>query len=1194
MSVDELQPRRPPRPPGDAKLVRYDAYIDKQIRTTSRAVKAVDFATAIVLLAAGVLAFLLTAAVVEHWLLPGGFNFVVRCVLFGLLVCGAGYFAYRRLWPLCVWAINPVYAAQTIEHGSPSLKNSLINLLLFRQRRSDVSDAVYQTLEEQAAQRLTRVPVDSAVDRSQLIRFGYVLLAVVAAGALYKVFSPKDPLIAAERLLLPWADIVPASRVSITGVEPGRVTITRGEFLDVSAEVLGIDESDPVLLRFTTADGRAVDKPITMKPSNAGLRFVGRLPDSTEESGSTGVAQNLTYRIEAGDARTLDYPVTVIAAPAILVERVDFDYPQYTGYPDRSVEASRDVPDPGHIRAIEGTRVTIHARANGPIDTADVDFDADGRRDLRMSTDGQRAKAAFELALRDDRQTPKHLSYVLRLTNDEGRTNRDPVKHPIEVVPDYSPEVAILSPPEKSLNVRLDDTIVIEIEARDPDFALSGVRLRGEAPGRPKFDVPLLEKEHAGKFTGRYRFTPRGHNLQVGDVVQYWAAADDIRAPKSNSTATEKRIFRIMSPDPAGQPPPDRIAQRDQRQQPGGGQQGQQGQQQEGGQGQQGSEGNQGGENSKPQKSKDRQGQSGQSGGEGESASGDGKADGKNGAGDDAPQSQEQNGEQNQQGSGEQKSDGKQTGAGAAGGESSQQDSQPGGARPDQGQSSQGAGGNQRNAAPSESKPVSPEGDDDGSAFERIREHMQRRGEMKDGESASADGKPKQSGDSTSGGDQKQEGTERSPTGDTHESFSRDAQRSANKGDPKQEQKQNGQSTQADSAEDNTPRTDDQGEGTGADTRQDDVPGQDKPPAETGEKTKSPGGQQTSTKGPSGAGEQPGENQGVPDSKEGMKPADKRQQSPSQESTSDDKEPPAPGEGKRESDSQGEMGGDRPGGGEEGGGQKANRDGTGSAGQNQSADEGAGESSEKGTGNNSPNAGQDATADRRTGQPGSDKSGPGSKQQDGKGNQPGGKSRGEEGPALSGEKPQEGDQRGKENKPGESASADGKQNQDGSKPTGGTGAPTGSGGDTGTSGGPPPAADGTAPDGDAANLEYARRQTDLVLEKLADQLNRKRVDERMLKELGWSEDDLRAFVERWQRRKDAARNADPAADAARRELDDALRSLGLRRGTLRQNKATEDRQRDLREGYRGPVPLEYQERLRAYNQGISRARQEGE
>ena len=43
----------------------------------------------------------------------------------------------------------------------------------------------------------------------------------------------------------------------------------------------------------------------------------------------------------------------------ISVERIDYDYPEYTGFVDRSVERL------GDIRAIEGTRVTIHARANG-------------------------------------------------------------------------------------------------------------------------------------------------------------------------------------------------------------------------------------------------------------------------------------------------------------------------------------------------------------------------------------------------------------------------------------------------------------------------------------------------------------------------------------------------------------------------------------------------------------------------------------------------------------------------------------------------------------------------------------------------------------------------------------------------------------------------------------------------------------
>jgi hypothetical protein len=155
------------------------------------------------------------------------------------------------------------------------------------------------------------------------------------------------------------------------------------------------------------------------------------------------------------------------------------------------------------------------------------------------------------------------------------------------------------------------------------------------------------------------------------------------------------------------------------------------------------------------------------------------------------------------------------------------------------------------------------------------------------------------------------------------------------------------------------------------------------------------------------------------------------------------------------------------------------------------------------------------------------------------------------------------------------------------------GTPTGDGGETGADR-PPPRIEGTVPDGDEANLEYARKQTDLVLDRLADQLNREKVDEKLLDDLGWSKEDLRKFVERWNARKRAAERNDQSGDDARRELDEALRSLGLRRGAMRQSQVKDDTMRDLREGYRGPVPLEYQERLRAYNQGVSRARRDEE
>ena len=53
-----------------------------------------------------------------------------------------------------------------------------------------------------------------------------------------------------------------------------------------------------------------------------------------------GVTRNLRYRIEAGDAQSLDYAIKVVPAATILVERVEYHYPEYTGLLISSVEGS--------------------------------------------------------------------------------------------------------------------------------------------------------------------------------------------------------------------------------------------------------------------------------------------------------------------------------------------------------------------------------------------------------------------------------------------------------------------------------------------------------------------------------------------------------------------------------------------------------------------------------------------------------------------------------------------------------------------------------------------------------------------------------------------------------------------------------------------------------------------------------------
>ena len=109
--------------------------------------------------------------------------------------------------------------------------------------------------------------------------------------------------------------------------------------------------------------------------------------------------------------------------------------------------------------------------------------------------------------------------------------------------------------------------------------------------------------------------------------------------------------------------------------------------------------------------------------------------------------------------------------------------------------------------------------------------------------------------------------------------------------------------------------------------------------------------------------------------------------------------------------------------------------------------------------------------------------------------------------------------------------------------------------------------------------------TDLVLEYLREQSDKP--DRRLLEQLGWSREDLVRFLDRWQRLKQTAREA----ESGRRELDEALRSLGLdpTPDRLRRSGGRSDDQRGLREaGARTSPPPQYQEQFNAFKKGTAR------
>jgi len=96
---------------------------------TRRHVKWVDIADGAITLAIGVLAYLLAAAVIDHWLISGGLGFWGRLLLWVGLLGGSGLYFIRRVLPPLMYHVNPIFAAATIEKSEPSLKKQPNQLL---------------------------------------------------------------------------------------------------------------------------------------------------------------------------------------------------------------------------------------------------------------------------------------------------------------------------------------------------------------------------------------------------------------------------------------------------------------------------------------------------------------------------------------------------------------------------------------------------------------------------------------------------------------------------------------------------------------------------------------------------------------------------------------------------------------------------------------------------------------------------------------------------------------------------------------------------------------------------------------------------------------------------------------------------------------------------------------------------------
>jgi hypothetical protein len=1244
------------------QLVEYEQFIDQHVRRTGGQVRAFDAAFALLMLATATLLYFFTLALIDHWLVSGGLPVWARVTAFAGYLAVVGWYTATQVLPLFIRRINPLYAAETIERSQPTLKNSLLSFLQFRGGKQPLPEPVYHAIERQAATGLARAPVESAVDRMPLIRLGYVLAGVLALGAIYKIASPKDPFRTVARVLMPWADILPPTRVSIEQIAPGSSKVLRGERVEVTAVIKGLPRDESARLIYSTADGQITDRAVEMFMPDGGYRHTCTLmPDKS------GVQQTLRYFLVAGDAKSRVYTLSVVAAPTIVVERVEYHFPSYTGL------ASQVVQHQGDIKGLEGTRVTIYAVTNQPLASGALDFNCDGHDDLPLQVAGtgelaQRATVSFTLGLEADRFTPRQSNYQLLFKNSEGAQNQQPIRHTIGVLADVPPEIEFIAPKKAELVLREGEALPYELVASDPDFSLSQVKLVVARDGHKRREEKLLNEPWQGQFLHKSRLRTKALGLKAGDVVEFWAEAADNKSPAPQVVETIKRKIRIVSAD-GGDP----NAQADQDQnQPSDGEPDEQQQPQasKGGPNDRQQPGDQ------PKDPNDAQ----QQNQPGDNNPAEGQNAGEDPTGDQPPQPQDANqkspadGEQmNDKGGNDAADKGDDPGKSQEGAQQSgeQQDPSAGQQQGDKGEAGKTA--DQPDAAPGEQQggdqaddaapqPVPNDGSTDGDALEKILQHREQQqgeqqgnqpnqqqpqggkqpegdqqsgkqpgdqqgpsdqpggeqsggqqggGEMKQPQQPGGKSKPdnKQTGGQDRGGEEKPTDAPKQPGGEEDDSAGTGEENKMEEGPSDgapSDRQQPGGGQQGGQAEERP--TDQSSDKTGGQNNQP-FKAADKPVSENakeefgesdGKGKSQPGKKQPGEKaqgktpsqdkpsedtgqGESGKGKSGGQQGGSPEAQGDNKPTNKTPK-PSAGPQDDEgkQEAQSPSGSNRQSDSDSDSEGDRSGGGKQGGGQKANQPGAGGAGKNTAADDGAGMSEEQGTGEAGEKGGTQQETDQKTGQQGSE-SGQGSGQR----------------PGQSAGKGESGEQTSQQNRPpGQQDPNAPEQGQPGAAGDGsarGAAQQPGQGqpGDRSQQGGAgesadPVSAPASEPGGDAANLEYARKATDLALEHLRDQLEKGEPDQKLLDELGWSRDDLQKFLQRWETMKQRAETANDKSE--RRELDATLRSLGLQpRGTtLSGNRTAQDTQRGLKESRRTSPPLEYLEQYRAYTQGTAR------
>ncbi|MDR1479979.1 MAG: hypothetical protein LBJ00_13675 [Planctomycetaceae bacterium] len=381
-----------------------DEVIDSRIDEARKLLFKTDFWSSVLLLSVFLAVVLFISIVADQWLFVGGLSVTLRLCVFAAMFSVSAFSVYRRILPLFLYPINPVYAAQILDNNSASAKNSIINWITLKRERVERGQTVTDKLGEKIFEGLTRTAAESVnavpdehITNQNKIKICLISLAIIVTIlVVYSCISPKNPIQSFARIVLPFASIDPPQAAKFLDIEPQNTTALQGERLTVTAKVVSKSKS-PVYVFFSTDDGRAVKQAVPMNKltgsggsdnfwgRNEGVKFETPFPP-----GKQGFVSNTDYWIQQDESKSNIYRIEVRPVATVEVESLTYKYPDYTGLADKVVGNT------GDIRAVSGTEVTVLAKSTMPLAQADIVYAEATLKFLKLNTQAQQREAVVQ------------------------------------------------------------------------------------------------------------------------------------------------------------------------------------------------------------------------------------------------------------------------------------------------------------------------------------------------------------------------------------------------------------------------------------------------------------------------------------------------------------------------------------------------------------------------------------------------------------------------------------------------------------------------------------------------------------------------------------------------------------------------------------------------------------------------------